>query len=205
MVGRNPPHMVFELLYYFLSWKSFINGLKWKLPSLSTCRVFEHHPKFHSFDVRWRKSSLLWPQKFANFWYYNFWKITFLICIDNMYIKWKLKTFYIQIWHQKIKFVMKQFAWYEFLKKFCLIFHGIFVQKSKFSKHFHTQPLTFVLSTCFKHLKRNLHCILTLITALNSKWQAVEWAWGGIRPIMGQLGLISSDEIWIVFDSKEFK
>ena len=48
--------------------------LKWKLASLSACRVFEHHSKLHSFVVRWRRSSLLWPRKFSSFRYHNFWK-----------------------------------------------------------------------------------------------------------------------------------
>ena len=48
--------------------------LKWKLASLSACRVFEHHSKLHSFAVRWRRSSLLWPRKFSSFRYHNFWK-----------------------------------------------------------------------------------------------------------------------------------
>ena len=48
--------------------------LKWKLASLSACRVFEHHSKLHSFAVRWRRSSLLWQRKFSSFRYYNFWK-----------------------------------------------------------------------------------------------------------------------------------
>ena len=77
--GRNHPAAVFVLLYWQFPCKSFINGLKWKLTSLSTCRVFEHHPKLHSFAVRWRRSSLLWPRKFSNFRYYNFWKFVILV------------------------------------------------------------------------------------------------------------------------------
>ena len=73
--GLNQPTTVFVLLYSQFPWKSFIKGLKWKLASLSTCRVFEHHPKLHSFAMRWRRSSLLWPRKFSSFRYYNFWKV----------------------------------------------------------------------------------------------------------------------------------
>ena len=73
--GLNQPTTVFMLLYSQFQWKSFIKGLKWKLASLSTCRVFEHHPKLCSFAVRWRRSRLLWPRKFSSFRYYNFWKV----------------------------------------------------------------------------------------------------------------------------------
>ena len=55
--------------------KSTKHGLKWKLASLSTSRAFEHLPKLHSFVVRRRLSSLLWPRKFSSFRYHNFWKL----------------------------------------------------------------------------------------------------------------------------------
>ena len=55
------------------------HGLKWKLTSLSTSRAFEHLPKLHSFVVRWRRSSLLWPRKFSNFRCYNFWKFVIFV------------------------------------------------------------------------------------------------------------------------------
>ena len=46
--------------------------LKWKLASLSVCRAFEHCSNLHSFPIRWRRSSLLWPRKFSSFQYHNF-------------------------------------------------------------------------------------------------------------------------------------
>ena len=59
--------------------KSTKHGLKWKLASLSTSRAFEHLPKLHSFVIRWRRSSLLWPRKFSNFRCYNFWKFVIFV------------------------------------------------------------------------------------------------------------------------------
>ena len=79
VMGQNPPHVKLELLYYFLSLKSTKQDLKWNLASLSTTRAFEHHPKLHSFVIRWRRSSLLWPRKFSNFRYYNFWKFVIFV------------------------------------------------------------------------------------------------------------------------------
>ena len=71
-----------EFLSYFVlvfHHKSTKQGLKWKLTSLYTCRVFEHHPKLHSFAVRRHRSWLLWPRKFFNFRCYNFWKFIIFV------------------------------------------------------------------------------------------------------------------------------
>ena len=50
-----------EFLSYFVlvfHHKSTKQGLKWKLTSLSTCRVFEHHPKLDSFVMRQHQSTV---------------------------------------------------------------------------------------------------------------------------------------------------
>ena len=77
-----------DFLSYFILFshhKSTKQGFKWKLTSLSTCRVFEHHPKFNSFAIRWRRSSLIWPRKFPDFRYYNFWKFT-IFYLNGQYV-----------------------------------------------------------------------------------------------------------------------
>ena len=94
------PFWAISSLFFYQ--KSTKHGLKWKLVSLSTYRAFEHHPKLHSFVVRWHRSSLLWPRKFSSFRYHNFRKFvifdlfTWTICISNE--SWK---------HSKCKFDIK--------------------------------------------------------------------------------------------------
>ena len=66
VVGWNHTIELFELLRPHFSCKSIKRDLKWKLTSLSTCRVFEHHPVLYNFAVRWHWSSLVCPQKFAS-------------------------------------------------------------------------------------------------------------------------------------------
>ena len=75
--------------------------------------------------------------------------------------------------------------------------HDFFFFETKNFQKFYIKPQTpkFLILVCFKHQKRKLHCFLTLITSLSSKWQAVKWAWGGIRPITAWLGLRNSEEL----------
>ena len=69
-----------------------------------------------------------------------------------------------------------------------------FLETQNFQKNY-IKPPKFLILVCFKHQKRKLHCFLTLITSLSSKWQAIKWAWGGIRPITAWLGLKYKKEI----------
>ena len=97
--GRITPARFFELFHPHFSLKSTKQDFKWKLASLFINWVLEHHPRLYSFAINWHQSSLLWPWKFGS----QLLKISqFLSYIDNMYIKWKLQTFYIQIWHKKV-------------------------------------------------------------------------------------------------------
>ena len=58
----------------------------------------------NSLVVRGRWSSLVWLRAFGTT---IFEILSFFTYIGNMYIKWKLKTFQIRIWHEKVWFVMK--------------------------------------------------------------------------------------------------
>ena len=134
-----------EFLSYFVlvfHQKSTKHGLKWKLTSLSTSRAFEHLSTLHSFVVRRRRSSLLWPRKFSNFRCYNFWNFVvfcpiWTICISNE--NWKHSTF---------KFDIKNWTCY---KKICIKsvfqnFHPIFdrifffFETRFFQKIYYTTP-----------------------------------------------------------------
>ena len=54
VVGRNPPHLEFELINYFWSFKSCIYGLKWKLTSFETLYVwFEWQKSDISSSFKW--------------------------------------------------------------------------------------------------------------------------------------------------------
>ena len=94
--------------------KSTKHGFKWKLTSLSTCRVFDHICMLNSLAVRGRRSRLVSSLAFGT----TIYEISsFFTKIGNMYIKWKLKTFQIRIWHGKVWFVMKNlqkigFLWF---------------------------------------------------------------------------------------------
>ena len=97
--GRNQDALVFELLHCHFTLKSIKYGLKWKLTSLPICRVFDHFSLLNSLVVRGHRSSLVWSLAFGTTIFENSWFFTY---IGNMYIKWKLKTFQIRIWHEKI-------------------------------------------------------------------------------------------------------
>ena len=57
---------------------------------------------------------------------------------------------------------------------FRLNFNGIFFAKLQFFKKIYIPPKTFMISTCFKHQKRNLHEGLTILTSSQTKWRAFE-------------------------------
>ena len=130
------------------------HGLKWNFASLHTFRNFEKIPRFCSFAVGLHQSELVW--KFP-IWPDNFQKFTIFIYIDNIYIKWKLKTFYIHIWHKKMPFVMKKFEKNKFFKIFVSFLTAIFFSKREFFEKFIIQPPIFMIVTCFLHEKKNLH------------------------------------------------
>ena len=154
--GRGGIHPQEFLSYFGLVFhhKSTKHDLKWKLASLSTYRAFEHHPKLNTFVVSWRRSSLLWPLMFGTTILENLWFLTYM---DNIYIKWKLKTFYIHIWHKKMPFVMKKFEKNKFFKIFVSFLTAIFFSKREFFEKFIIQPPIFMIVTCFLHEKKNLH------------------------------------------------
>ena len=84
--------------------------------------------------------------------------------------------------------------------KFMIFAWFFFFETQNFQK-FYIKPPKFLILTCFKQQKRKLHCILTLITDLGLKWQAIKWAWGGIRPSTAWLGLklsLSAKNIFLV-------
>ena len=137
--------------------KSTKHGLKWKLASLSTSRAFEHLPKLHSFVVRWRRSSLLWPRKFSNFQCYNFWNFVvfcpiWTICISNE--SWKHSTFKFDI---KNRICFEKICENKILKNFRCNFDSIFFFETPIFQIFFIQPPIFMMATCSKHEKMNLH------------------------------------------------
>ena len=82
--------------------------------------------------------------------------------------------------------------------KFMIFAWFFFFETQNFQK-FYIKPPKFLILTCFKQQKRKLHCILTLITDLGLKWQAIKWAWGGIRPTSAWLGLTNPSISFFVF------
>ena len=165
-----PSHpTIFGWLRPHFSSKWIKHGLKWKLGSLSTKRVIEHIAMMYSFARRGRQSSLVWLWKFASFWYEKFENLPFFTYIGNMYIKWKLKTFWIQIWHKKIQFALKFFAKNGFFKIFVPALTKFFFLKLKFFENFYIQPPKFIFFTCFKHQKWKIHEGLTLLTSSQTK------------------------------------
>ena len=111
MAHSNQDALVFELLHRHFTFKSTKHDLKWKLASSPICRVFDHFSMLNSLVVRWRRSSLVWPRSFGTTIFEN---LSFFTYMGNMYIKWKLKTFQIWIWHKKIQFLMKNLQKIEF-------------------------------------------------------------------------------------------
>ena len=81
--------------------------------------------------------------------------------------------------------------------------HDFFFFETQNFQKFYIKPPKFLILTCFKHQKRKLHCILTLITDLGLKWQAIKWAWGGIRPITAWLGLRQMIHFPLHYEAKE--
>ena len=115
--------------------------LKWKLASLSACRVFEHHPKLHSFAARWRLSSLVWLTKIANFWDDNFWKII-IFYLHRQYVhQMKAENILNSNFASKIQFVMEKICKKWVFQNFRFIFDSIFFfRNSNFSKNLLYNP-----------------------------------------------------------------
>ena len=91
--GLNQPTRVFELLWPQFPTNQSKHGLKWKFGYLHTFRNFEKNPGFCSFAVGLHQRELVWPWKISSFGTTIFKNSQFFIYIDNIYIKWKLKTF----------------------------------------------------------------------------------------------------------------
>ena len=121
--------------------KSTKHGPKWKLTSLPICRVFDHFSMLNSLVVRGRRSSLVWSLAFGTT---IFEILKFFTNIGNMYIKWKLKTFQIRIWHKKYNLLWKNCKKLIF-HDFCVQFRwDFFFRNANFSENFiYTPPIFF--------------------------------------------------------------
>ena len=146
---------VFSSYFILFSYhKSTKQGFKWKLTSLSTCRVFEHHPKFNSFAIRWRRSSLIWPRKFPDFRYYNFWKFT-IFYLNGQYVhQMKAENILNSDLTQKNTICCEKICKKFFFQNFRLIFDRIFFETQNFRKIFYTTP-KIISFNCSKHPKEN--------------------------------------------------
>ena len=117
-------------VYFCCPWlqflrKSLIYGLKWKFWSLLVCRINNFYLMLCSFVMRLLRRKLHWSFKFARS---IFEKPSFMTYMYNMYIKWKQKTYRIQIWY-KIKILLQFFLEKTKVSKFSPQF-----QQKKFSK-----------------------------------------------------------------------
>ena len=92
----------------------------------------------HIFYVSWCQSDLLWCQIFWVFGMSIFEKLQFYTYMDNMHIKWKLKSFWIYICHQKVQLGMKTFWKKMNFKIFCFDFQ----RKKKFKHKFFNIPFS---------------------------------------------------------------
>ena len=139
-----------------------------KVASSSTYRNFENHHIFSSFSIRRCQSHLVSYQKFSIFQSSNFEKSRFLTYMCNMYIKWKLETFWIQICYQKTQLWAKILSKLDF-QNFCFEFcEEKKFSKANFSEIFFTTH-QFMFSNCFKHQKWKLHDSLVILTATQAK------------------------------------
>ena len=75
---------------------------------------------------------------------------SFLTNIDNMYIKWKLRTFWIQIWHKKYNLLWKKLHKKSFSKFSSHFLLHFFFRNSKFLKNFIYNPQIFYHPLVFK-------------------------------------------------------
>ena len=89
----NQPTGLFELLWPQFPPNYPKHGLKWNFASLHTFRNFEKNHRFCSFAIGLHQIELVWPWKISNFTTEIFKNSQFFIYMDNIYIKWNLKTF----------------------------------------------------------------------------------------------------------------
>ena len=97
-----------------------------------TYKNFEQNPMNRSFSMRPCQSDLVWRWNFWDFDMNIFEKWWFYTYMDNMHIKWKLKSFWIHIWCQKVLLCMKFFEKIGFQKNFFFNFR----RKKKFDFKF---------------------------------------------------------------------
>ena len=127
--------------------KSTKHGFKWKLTSLPYCREFDHLSMLNSLVVRWRRSSLIWPLSFGTTIFEN---LSFFTYMGNIYIKWKLKTFQIWIWHKKIQFLMKNLQKIEFSRFLPQFRWDFFFCNANFSENFIYTPQFFFIHVFYR-------------------------------------------------------
>ena len=99
----------------------------------------------HIFFVIWCQSDLVWRKNFWVFGMSIFEKLQFYTYMDNMHIKWKLKSFWICICHQKVQLGMKTFWNKNNFKIFCFHFHRKKISNANFSKFPFQYPQNFIL------------------------------------------------------------
>ena len=99
----------------------------------------------HVFSVRWCQSNLVWHLNFRVFGMSIREKLQFYTKKNNMHIKWKLKSFWIHICHQKVQLGMKTFWKKMNFKIFCFDFQRKKISKANFSTFLFQYPQNFVL------------------------------------------------------------
>ena len=99
----------------------------------------------HIFSVRWSQSHLVWHQNFWVFGMSIFYKLQFYTYMDNMHIKWKLKSFWYYICHQKVQLSMKTLWKNINFKIFCFNFQRKKKLEHNFSKFLFQYHQNFIL------------------------------------------------------------
>ena len=94
----------------------------------------------HTLPVRGRRSRLVWPRKIHR---RKSDLRQFFIIMDNMYIKSKLRIFWIHIWHEKVSFVMKNLMKIRFFMISPHFRWDFFFRNSNFSENFIYTPQFF--------------------------------------------------------------
>ena len=128
----------------------------------------------HIFSVSWCQSDLVWRQNFWVFGMSIFEKLQFYTYMDNMHIKWKLKSFWIYICHQKVQLGMKTFWKKMNFKIFCFDFQRKKISKANFSTFLFQYPQNFVLEwflTPKKKFTRRIHNPYFIIDKMVSVWK----------------------------------
>ena len=100
---------------------------------------------YHIFSVSWCQNHLVCCQNFWVFCMPIFEKLQFYTYMDNMHIKWKLKSFWIHICYQKVLMGMKTFWKKNNFKIFYFDFQGKKIWMKIFSDFLFQYPQNFIL------------------------------------------------------------